>query len=427
MEGRPHNSDEIPPPPWQLGSGGFVCIGVAFDEAAARKVLPPQFRLTPGATGGFYHYDARDGWGITPYVAGFAYLDVEGYDAPDGSPGKLPFLAYFTQRGHDGFNRYLGIPNIHLGQASIERSGDLVTARSGTGGQTLIDCHLRITGRTENTPLGSGINYWVWDREGEVHGMACAFTSQFLQAEPLHAGFNVGANPALAALQPRELLWAGYMPTASFSISSPYVLGPGLRQIRPGREAAYLALLGELGLGTVVVDGDRRVVYLNAVVRGLDGDGLVVRNGAVRPESLAIGDDFAAAIAHALEGIPSPPIALPRGSGRKPLIAQAVRLGSTAGDEAPAALVLVTDPARGNHDPIRSLELLGLTPAEARIAALVGSGLSPREAGELAGNTEGTVRTTLRQIYDKLDIGRQSELARLVARLEIADTSPASP
>jgi DNA-binding CsgD family transcriptional regulator len=64
-----------------------------------------------------------------------------------------------------------------------------------------------------------------------------------------------------------------------------------------------------------------------------------------------------------------------------------------------------------------ALELLGLTPAEARIAALVGGGESPREAADALGVTYNTVRSSLKLVFDKLGVGRQSELARVVARL----------
>lgn len=233
----------------------------------------------------------------------------------------------------------------------------------------------------------------------------------------------------LARLRPKQLLWAGYIPDSSFNISSPYVLGSSLRSARPGREAAYLALLGELGLGAVVVRKDRRSLYLNAVAQSLMGDGLVLEDGIAWPQDGALRNALAAAIDSMLvEGgarTPPAPMALQRPSGRKPLIVQVFRLNAAATGMAtePAALLLITDPARGHKaDPIRSLQLLGLTPAEARIAALVGSGLSPREAGEMAGNSEGTVRNTLKHVYDKLDIGRQSELARLVSRLESVGT-----
>ncbi len=58
----------------------------------------------------------------------------------------------------------------------------------------------------------------------------------------------------------------------------------------------------------------------------------------------------------------------------------------------------------------------GLTPAQARIAALVGEGLTLNEIADRLGNSVHTVRTTLKQIFLRLGVHRQADLARLVAR-----------
>uniref|UniRef100_UPI0035AD8611 helix-turn-helix transcriptional regulator n=1 Tax=Devosia sp. TaxID=1871048 RepID=UPI0035AD8611 len=75
-------------------------------------------------------------------------------------------------------------------------------------------------------------------------------------------------------------------------------------------------------------------------------------------------------------------------------------------------------------DPSATLELLGLTPAEARLASEVGNGLSPKQAATRLGITTNTARSTLQVIYEKLGIGKQSELARIVTRLEVFGRPP---
>jgi DNA-binding CsgD family transcriptional regulator len=56
-----------------------------------------------------------------------------------------------------------------------------------------------------------------------------------------------------------------------------------------------------------------------------------------------------------------------------------------------------------------------LTPAEARIAALVAQGRRNREVGEALFMSVATVEAHLTRIYRKLGIRSRSELARLVA------------
>lgn len=90
--------------------------------------------------------------------------------------------------------------------------------------------------------------------------------------------------------------------------------------------------------------------------------------------------------------------------------------GTAPGARALVVLREVFDCAEGSIEPL--LMQLGATPAEARVAMLVGRGLAPDEvARRLSVSTE-TVRTQLRVVYAKLNLKRQSELAGLVTRLD---------
>lgn len=68
------------------------------------------------------------------------------------------------------------------------------------------------------------------------------------------------------------------------------------------------------------------------------------------------------------------------------------------------------------------LRSVGLTPAEARLALLYGNGRTARRAAEELGISEHTARSTLKNVFGKLGVRKQSELARFIARL----TLPAS-
>jgi DNA-binding CsgD family transcriptional regulator len=60
---------------------------------------------------------------------------------------------------------------------------------------------------------------------------------------------------------------------------------------------------------------------------------------------------------------------------------------------------------------------MSLAPAEARVAAVVGSGAAPAEAASTLALTELTVRSYLKRAYWKLGITRQSELVLLCGRI----------
>jgi len=86
-----------------------------------------------------------------------------------------------------------------------------------------------------------------------------------------------------------------------------------------------------------------------------------------------------------------------------------------------AALILINEPEQKGAPGLRKAleQAFGLTPAEARTAALVGSGLAPQDVAGQLGITVGTVRCELKNIFEKLAISRQSELAALVVRLAV--------
>ena len=84
------------------------------------------------------------------------------------------------------------------------------------------------------------------------------------------------------------------------------------------------------------------------------------------------------------------------------------------------ALVIIVDPEEDDRpSPVEALRLLGLTRCEARLAALIGAGYSRGKAAEALGIAESTASDTIKQIYSKLDISRQSELVRLTGRLAV--------
>jgi DNA-binding CsgD family transcriptional regulator len=85
------------------------------------------------------------------------------------------------------------------------------------------------------------------------------------------------------------------------------------------------------------------------------------------------------------------------------------------------ALVLLVDQQPGvPADPSLVRDLLNLTLGEARVASLVGSGQTPREAASTLGITEETTRTVLKRVYAKAGVSRQSELTAILARATLA-------
>ena len=91
------------------------------------------------------------------------------------------------------------------------------------------------------------------------------------------------------------------------------------------------------------------------------------------------------------------------------------------GAERVAALVLVRDPDAGRLDPQAVGDALGLTPAESRVAVLLGTGRSVRDIARELGRSENTVRWTLKYVLSKTNSARQADLVRLLLQLPPGD------
>ncbi|MGH6769757.1 MAG: helix-turn-helix transcriptional regulator [Xanthobacteraceae bacterium] len=180
--------------------------------------------------------------------------------------------------------------------------------------------------------------------------------------------------------------------------------------------------------GALVVDRDLKILFANEPAERLFGDGLAAVQGRLHSTHRMWRDALNRFLVSVLQKCPEPaelgPIALPRPSGRRPLLVQAVPISIAQDDEGlacgPAALVIVVDPERqGDYGVTQLLRLLGLTPSEARLAELIGAGRSRAAAADALGISEATASDAIKQVYSKLDISRQSELVRLVERLAV--------
>ena len=206
----------------------------------------------------------------------------------------------------------------------------------------------------------------------------------------------------------------------------------GIRLINA--EASQHALadaLTRLGVGVFLLAGDGRVLFANPAGQMLAGDGLLVSQGRLTARGEEPREALRARITEAAFGdaillnAPRPVIVQDRQrDGFLAVHVIPVRAAERGAVEAlladvVAIAVVTSSQVDGPADPALVRDLLGLTLAEARLTALVGVGLAPREAGERLGITEETARTTLKRVFQKTGVTRQSELSALLARMAV--------
>lgn len=179
--------------------------------------------------------------------------------------------------------------------------------------------------------------------------------------------------------------------------------------------------------GIVVVDRAGTVVHVSSAAFAVLGSGLSVVDGRLRlaeaEANKAVQGLLRAALAPGAEGRFGP-VSIDR-AGRPPVLAEALSAGPD-GDAADVAalgalpggaVLIMTDPETVTRAPDERFRRLGLTPAEARLAALIGAGRTPAEAARDLGISIGTARTTLSTVFAKLKVSRQPALVGLAAAL----------
>jgi DNA-binding CsgD family transcriptional regulator len=205
----------------------------------------------------------------------------------------------------------------------------------------------------------------------------------------------------------------------------------GMRLIEAEAGSAGLRdTFARLNMGIVLLDGLGRIVFSNETAKRFflngpleaSGERLTTRSMPDR-RILQVAIDAALQI-RADQAVTANPRPILLQTEQRPTVAVYVLPMRTS--FAPAveqflvrsqAIVLIVELTAGDPaDPALVRDLLGLTLGEARVAALVAAGISPRDAAQKLGISEETARTVLKRVYTKSGISRQSELAALVAK-----------
>ncbi|MCY3971150.1 MAG: helix-turn-helix transcriptional regulator [Acidobacteria bacterium] len=190
--------------------------------------------------------------------------------------------------------------------------------------------------------------------------------------------------------------------------------------------AGLTGLLDNSQIGVVHLDRGGRVLAANAPALDIlrRGEGLSDRDGALHASVPADDGRLQRLLKRALPefGSATPPaggslrIQRPRLRSRLELHVHPVEAGQADfGGRRVAALVLVVDPeSRPRIDPVRLSMLLGLSPSEGVVSALLAEGRPVREIAAAAGFKESYVRWLLKQVYKKQGVSGQVALVQRV-------------
>lgn len=199
----------------------------------------------------------------------------------------------------------------------------------------------------------------------------------------------------------------------------------------PQRGATLTALLDKAQCGVIQLDSSGRIVTANqrAMItlrarKGISGEG-----GYLSAVRRADDDALKVLLARALPGegdeehVPRRgSITVSRPRGHPCLFLHVIPVSAQAGGDTSdvAAYVLAVElPRRARVDANLVAGALGLSPAEARVAAMLAQGHKLREIAVLTGPSYGTLRWHLQNIYAKCGVSNQMDLVHLVLSVSV--------
>ncbi|MBF9149865.1 helix-turn-helix transcriptional regulator [Novosphingobium sp. 1Y9A] len=178
-----------------------------------------------------------------------------------------------------------------------------------------------------------------------------------------------------------------------------------------------------LGLALLVLDRNRRIVSSNALAESLMAEDEGLRR---RGEELAFADGaHQKLVGEVLADASSGPLTRFRIErpvhGDLVVTARPVELSAIHSGAGALALFLARPNRQSGpetrRDPQGLRDLLGLTMAEARLAAVLGEGMSLVEAARALGIAHNTAKVQLRAVFAKTGVRRQAQLVALLASL----------
>ncbi len=199
-----------------------------------------------------------------------------------------------------------------------------------------------------------------------------------------------------------------------------------VRQALAGAEALgspFTRLLDNARLGVIHLDRRGRIMEVNDRARHLlrRGNGLWEQRGFLRawsPDDDARLERLVAAVLPSLGGQAAGGSMLVRRPSLVPMLTLHVHPATVRqmdfGAPEAGALVLVDGLDGLQLDAGQVGSVLGLTPAESRVAVELAEGRTVPDIAAASGRSEGTVRIHLKRIHRKLGVSRRADLVRLV-------------
>jgi acetoacetate decarboxylase len=219
----------VPRPPYLILNHEHLVILFEAEESTLKASLPIGVKAAPGNVVGLNMYRTQEAVGLVPYTASYLWIDVDGFDSPDGTKGRWMVQGWYgPEPVPSAIRNYMGVP-VQLGVTNYQRDGNLVHASLISDGVNLIDATITLT----DGPIHKSgfLNYPALGRN-LAQPAPSAFVvnripgvSEITPAAPVSMEFHFRETDAAKALQPKRLLNAFYIKGAASAFVVPEPAG----------------------------------------------------------------------------------------------------------------------------------------------------------------------------------------------------------
>nr|WP_294546471.1 hypothetical protein [uncultured Rhodopila sp.] len=214
--------EKIQPPPYEVAGGNFEILGVVWDEAAIRKALPPGIKPVNGMTGGINIYSVERGYGIGPYSAAYFWVDIEGFDSPEGIKGRWMLAGVYGPQPNTSaaLKAYYGLP-VRPGSTRVEPTAD------GKRAVATVDGHDAITAEIKSVPgsceaAAISLNYESLSPETkQVSVLKIPFVGDSCKAEPVSVKITAPPGDPFSAYPILKVVGVSDVKNGSFAFTVP--------------------------------------------------------------------------------------------------------------------------------------------------------------------------------------------------------------
>lgn len=209
------------PPPYQMTGADHVQIGVIWDSSVA-SVLPGNLRAAKEMTGGINIYQVAQGRVIGPYQSAYLWLDLEGFDSPEGYKGRWMLAGVYgpEAKTSEALRAYYGLP-VRCGTSRFETTPKRRRAIGSLDGQDIIKTEI-IPSSDDYVWAAVLLNYVSLSPDtGGVIVNHIPVVAEVRPAQPVSVDISAPARDPFAGHAIARLDWGLEVRNGSFSFSLP--------------------------------------------------------------------------------------------------------------------------------------------------------------------------------------------------------------